>query len=232
LREKYRECMSRIFKEHKEKVSTSDFQMIIRNEQKDFMKRMENVIVIRLLALIHHVGIVKTGDLEPKDIDVRWTGNTIGHFTLDDNHGNKYRFAEHAYYINNYTKDNIALQNYQGDNPVNVESNYGSRFNIQRGATVRVAISIYYGCLASTESDIQTEFETHKYMEGSTITNTQIFSWNTLPEALKTVLPQNYTYQIQKFNILSLYKTPENFDVSNFELDAFANVNSKKEASE
>ncbi|CAG8740565.1 11323_t:CDS:1, partial [Racocetra persica] len=60
-------------------------------------------------------------------------------------------------------------------------------------------------------------------MEGSTTMNTQIVSWNSLPETLKNVLPQNYTYKIQNFNILPSYKTPENFDVSNFELDAFAN---------
>ncbi|CAG8535691.1 30956_t:CDS:10, partial [Gigaspora margarita] len=40
LRKRYRERMSRIFKEHRDKLSASDFQMIIRKEQEDFMQRM------------------------------------------------------------------------------------------------------------------------------------------------------------------------------------------------
>ncbi|CAG8797039.1 7680_t:CDS:1, partial [Racocetra fulgida] len=107
------------------------------------------------------------GDLEPKVLDARWTGNSsiitilqapkwdrkrfgdnymvapaaVGHFTLDDNHGNKYRFTKYAYFVNEYTEINTAIQNHQGENPVNVESIYGGNFNIQRGATVRVEAS-------------------------------------------------------------------------------------------
>jgi hypothetical protein len=41
---------------------------------------------------------------------------------------------------------------------------------------------------------------------------------------LKPVLPCDYTYLIQRFDILSPYRTQENFEVENFELDAFVNV--------
>ncbi|CAG8767457.1 8013_t:CDS:2, partial [Dentiscutata erythropus] len=41
-------------------------------------------------------------------------------------------------------------------------------------------------------------------------------------------LPQNYTYQIQNFNNLPPHKTQENFEVANFELDTFVNVESEK----
>ena len=37
---------------------------------------------------------------------------------------------------------------------------------------------------------------------------------------------------IQRFDILSPYRTQENFEVENFELDAFVNVCNKEEASE
>ncbi|CAG8540805.1 10279_t:CDS:10, partial [Racocetra persica] len=40
LRKRYRECMAKVFMEHKERLSASDFQMIIRREQEDFMRRM------------------------------------------------------------------------------------------------------------------------------------------------------------------------------------------------
>ncbi|CAG8661306.1 6632_t:CDS:2, partial [Racocetra fulgida] len=40
LRKRYRECMAKVFTEHKERLNASDFQMIIRREQEDFMRRM------------------------------------------------------------------------------------------------------------------------------------------------------------------------------------------------
>ncbi|CAB4415954.1 unnamed protein product [Rhizophagus irregularis] len=61
---------------------------------------------------------------------------------------------------------------------------------------------------------------------------TQIFSWESLPEELKPVLPQNYTYLIQNFENKLLYRTYEGFEVPNFELDAFVNINNEETASE
>ncbi|CAG8481554.1 7050_t:CDS:10 [Ambispora leptoticha] len=40
LRKRYRECMARVFKVHKEDISASTFQTIIRKEQEDFKQRM------------------------------------------------------------------------------------------------------------------------------------------------------------------------------------------------
>ncbi|CAG8466565.1 13541_t:CDS:10 [Ambispora gerdemannii] len=40
LRKRYRECMAQVFKAHKENISASAFQTIIRKEQEDFMQRM------------------------------------------------------------------------------------------------------------------------------------------------------------------------------------------------
>ena len=53
-----------------------------------------------------------------------------------------------------------------------------------------------------------------------------------MPDVLKPVLPRDYTYLVQRFDILSPYRTQENFEVENFELDAFVNVCNKEEASE
>ena len=52
-----------------------------------------------------------------------------------------------------------------------------------------------------------------------------------MPDVLKSVLPQDYTYLIQNFNNLQPYQTQENFEVANFELDAFVDVSSEEEAS-
>ncbi|CAG8748329.1 9027_t:CDS:2, partial [Racocetra fulgida] len=109
-------------------------------------------------------------DLEPKVLDARWTGNNsiililqapkkdpkrfgykivapaaLGHFTLNPNNGDQHRFTKDAYFINGYDEDNTNTQ-YEGLNPVAVESIYGDSYNIPRGATVTVAVSIYYGC--------------------------------------------------------------------------------------
>ena len=53
-----------------------------------------------------------------------------------------------------------------------------------------------------------------------------------MPELLKSVLPQNYTYLIEDFNELPSYWTVENFTISQFELNAFVNVNNKEKAQE
>ena len=53
-----------------------------------------------------------------------------------------------------------------------------------------------------------------------------------MPELLKSVLPQNYTYLIEDFNELPSYWTVENFTISQFELNAFVNVNDKEKAQE
>ena len=60
----------------------------------------------------------------------------------------------------------------------------------------------------------------------------QIFSWDSLPEILKPVLPQHSTYLIEKFNELPLYRTAENFDIAQFELKTYVNVYSEEEARE
>jgi hypothetical protein len=52
-----------------------------------------------------------------------------------------------------------------------------------------------------------------------------------LPKVLKPVLPQNYSYIIQNFINLPSYWTQENFEITNFELDVFVNVNDKEAAS-
>jgi len=59
-----------------------------------------------------------------------------------------------------------------------------------------------------------------------------ILSWNILPEFLKLILPQNYTYLIKSFNELPLFQTAENFEIPQFELDAFVDVNDNEKASE
>ncbi|CAB4437589.1 unnamed protein product [Rhizophagus irregularis] len=61
---------------------------------------------------------------------------------------------------------------------------------------------------------------------------TQIFSRESLPEELKPVLPQYYTYLIQNFENKLSYRTYEGFEVPNFELDAFVNINNEETASE
>ena len=53
-----------------------------------------------------------------------------------------------------------------------------------------------------------------------------------MPESLKLILPQNYTYLIKTFNELQLYRTAENFEVPQFELDVFVNVSNNEKASE
>ncbi|CAB4431977.1 unnamed protein product, partial [Rhizophagus irregularis] len=58
----------------------------------------------------------------------------------------------------------------------------------------------------------------------------QVFSWASLPEPLKLILPQKYTYLIKNFNELPIYQTSENFQIPQFELDAFVDVNDKEEA--
>ncbi|CAB4435667.1 unnamed protein product [Rhizophagus irregularis] len=58
----------------------------------------------------------------------------------------------------------------------------------------------------------------------------QIFSWISLPEPLKSALPQGYTYLIKNFNELPSYRTSENFSIPQFELDAFVDINDKEKA--
>ncbi|CAG8596074.1 35503_t:CDS:2, partial [Racocetra persica] len=112
----------------------------------------------------------QSGDLEPKVLDARWTGNSsivltlqapkndpkrfgnkivapaaLGHFTLNYNNGNQFRFSKNANFINGYNETNTG-ESYVGANPVNVVSEYSDNYNIPRGATVTVAVSIYYGC--------------------------------------------------------------------------------------
>jgi hypothetical protein len=55
---------------------------------------------------------------------------------------------------------------------------------------------------------------------------------NSLPKSLNLILPQNYTYLIETFNKLPLYRTAENFKVPQFELNAFVNVSNNEKASE
>ena len=59
-----------------------------------------------------------------------------------------------------------------------------------------------------------------------------IVSWDSLPEILKPVLPKNYTYKIQSLNQPSPFQTQENFEILNFELDTFVNINTAEQASE
>ncbi|GBC01562.1 hypothetical protein RclHR1_04230007 [Rhizophagus clarus] len=58
----------------------------------------------------------------------------------------------------------------------------------------------------------------------------QIFSWDSLPEILKLVLPQHNTYLIKEFIELPPYRTAKNFDITQFELKAYVNADSKEEA--
>ena len=53
-----------------------------------------------------------------------------------------------------------------------------------------------------------------------------------MPEFLKLILPQNYTYLIKAFNELPLFQTAENFEIPQFELDAFVDVNDVEKATE
>ena len=53
-----------------------------------------------------------------------------------------------------------------------------------------------------------------------------------MPEILKSILPQHYTYLITSFNELPSCQTAENFTIPQFELDAFVDVNNKEKASE
>ncbi|CAG8666531.1 28718_t:CDS:2, partial [Dentiscutata erythropus] len=55
-----------------------------------------------------------------------------------------------------------------------------------------------------------------------------IFLWDDLPGILKSVLPQHYTYQIQNLTDLPLHRTLEDFEVANFELDTFVNIDSEE----
>jgi len=47
---------------------------------------------------------------------------------------------------------------------------------------------------------------------------------------LKQILPQDYTYLITNFENLPSYQTQEGFEITNFELEAFVNVDSKEGA--
>ncbi|CAB5326218.1 unnamed protein product [Rhizophagus irregularis] len=68
---------------------------------------------------------------------------------------------------------------------------------------------------------------------GNTSQNiSQFFSWNSLPDILKSILPQHYTYSIINFNELPSYQTAEDFVIPQFELDVFVDVNDKEKASE
>ncbi|GES92231.1 hypothetical protein GLOIN_2v1883854 [Rhizophagus clarus] len=60
----------------------------------------------------------------------------------------------------------------------------------------------------------------------------QIFSWDSLPNILKSILPHNYSYLIKIFNELSSYQTAENFKVPQFELDIFVDVDNQEGACE
>ncbi|CAB5380476.1 unnamed protein product [Rhizophagus irregularis] len=53
---------------------------------------------------------------------------------------------------------------------------------------------------------------------------------DSLPERLKPFLPQCNTYLIEKFSELPSYRTAENFNVTQFELKAYVNVDNKEEA--
>ncbi|RGB42623.1 hypothetical protein C1646_750812 [Rhizophagus diaphanus] len=46
------------------------------------------------------------------------------------------------------------------------------------------------------------------------------------------ILPQNYTYLIKTFNELPSFRTVDNFEIPQFELDAFVNISDKEKASE
>ncbi|CAB5356251.1 unnamed protein product [Rhizophagus irregularis] len=67
---------------------------------------------------------------------------------------------------------------------------------------------------------------------GNTSQNiSQFFSWNSLPDVLKSILSQHYTYSIINFNELPSYQTAEDFVIPQFELDVFVDVNDKEKAS-
>ncbi|CAB4487735.1 unnamed protein product [Rhizophagus irregularis] len=59
-----------------------------------------------------------------------------------------------------------------------------------------------------------------------------VFSWNSLPEVLKSILPQNYSYLIENFNELPSYRTTENFIIPQFELDVFVDIDNEEKAHE
>ncbi|PKC02582.1 hypothetical protein RhiirA5_380859 [Rhizophagus irregularis] len=59
-----------------------------------------------------------------------------------------------------------------------------------------------------------------------------VFSWNSLPEVLKSILPQNYSYLIENFNELPSYRTTENFIIPQFELDVFVDIDNEEKARE
>ncbi|CAG8763923.1 5969_t:CDS:1, partial [Acaulospora morrowiae] len=59
-----------------------------------------------------------------------------------------------------------------------------------------------------------------------------IFTWNSLPESLKSILPQYYTYLIKNFNEFSLFRTVENFEIPQFELHGFVDFDNKEKAHE
>ncbi|RIB14076.1 hypothetical protein C2G38_2196156 [Gigaspora rosea] len=60
----------------------------------------------------------------------------------------------------------------------------------------------------------------------------KIHTWDDLLEPLKLVLPKTYTYILKNFNELPLYRTAENFEMLQFELNGFVNINSKEMAQE
>src|SRR5688572_28470029 len=53
-----------------------------------------------------------------------------------------------------------------------------------------------------------------------------------MPDLLKSVLPQHYTYSIKNYNVLPSYVTSENFEIPHFELDAFVDINDEEKAHE
>ncbi|CAB5394994.1 unnamed protein product [Rhizophagus irregularis] len=60
----------------------------------------------------------------------------------------------------------------------------------------------------------------------------QFFSWDSLPEQLKSILPLRHSYLIKNFNVLSPFQTTENFEIPQFELDAFVDIDDKEKARE
>ncbi|PKK56361.1 hypothetical protein RhiirC2_800185 [Rhizophagus irregularis] len=60
----------------------------------------------------------------------------------------------------------------------------------------------------------------------------RVFSWNSLPEVLKSILPQNYSYLIENFNELPSYRITENFIIPQFELDIFVDIDNEEKARE
>ncbi|GET50230.1 hypothetical protein GLOIN_2v1764523 [Rhizophagus irregularis DAOM 181602=DAOM 197198] len=60
--------------------------------------------------------------------------------------------------------------------------------------------------------------------------SSQFFSWDSLPEQLKSILPLRHSYLIKNFNVLSPFQTTKNFEIPQFELDAFVDIDDKEKA--